>query len=84
MNKETVLYTLSHAKSNGSINFVLSRGSSIFCRPPKNIYIFYATHFLYGLEKIFTNKNIFSKGVLHVLFRTFFSKMYNFFFLYSQ
>ena len=34
-------------------------------------------YFLYGWQKIFTNKNIFSKGDLLFLFITFFSKMYN-------
>ena len=33
--------------------------------------------FLYGWQKIFTNKNIFSKHYLHVLFILFFCKMYN-------
>ena len=41
---------------------------------PPNTYLYSIARFLYGLQKIFTNKNIFLKGVLHVLFRTFFSK----------
>ena len=74
-----ISHTLSRAKSNGTNHFVLSLrlGSlCIFRRTPKP-YIFYATHFLYGWQKFFIKQNIFSQGVLHVLFRTFFSKMYN-------
>ena len=42
-----------------------------------NVCLFCITRFLYGLQKIFLNKNIFSKHDLHVLFISFFSKMYN-------
>ena len=80
MNKKIELYTLRRAKSNGTIHFVLSlklEQSISFSVDPKKPYIFYATRFLYGLEKIFTNKNNFPKGFLHVLFRTFFSILYN-------
>ena len=75
-----ISYTLSRAKSNGTIHFVLSLKFGDPCsfpQTPQKTYIFYATRFIYGLEKIFTNKNIFSKGFLHVLFRSFFSKLYN-------
>ena len=33
--------------------------------------------FIYGWQKIFTNKNIFSKHNLHALFISFFSKIHN-------
>ena len=44
---------------------------------PPNAGLFSITRFLYGRQKIITNKNIFSKDDLHVLFISFFSKMYN-------
>ena len=43
---------------------------------PTNAGLFSITRFLYGGQKIFTNKNISSKGDIHVLIRTFFSKIY--------
>ena len=43
---------------------------------PPNTRLFSITHFLYGWQKIFTNKNIFSKHDLHVWFILFFFKMY--------
>ena len=39
--------------------------------------LFSIARFLYGWQKIFTNKNIFSTGGPHVFFITFFFKMYN-------
>ena len=42
-----------------------------------NAGLFSIDHFLYGWQKIFTNKNIFPKDDQHVLFISFFSKMYN-------
>ena len=44
---------------------------------PPNTCLFSITRFLYGWQKIFTNKNSFSKHDLHVLFISFFYKMYN-------
>ena len=44
---------------------------------PSNDGLFSITRFLYGWPKTFTNKNIFSKRDLHVLFISFFSKIYN-------
>ena len=44
---------------------------------PQKTFLFSITCFLYGWQKIFTNKNIFSKHDWHVLFISFFSKMYN-------
>ena len=49
------LYTLSRAKSNGSINFVLSlklEEEKHFPWTPQNPYIFNATSFLYIVLKI--------------------------------
>ena len=40
-------------------------------------YAFSITSFLYGWQKIFTNKNIFSNNDLHVLFILFFSEVDN-------
>ena len=44
---------------------------------PLNASLFSIGRFFYGWRKIFTNKNIFTKDDLHVLFITFFSKMYH-------
>ena len=60
-------FTLS-LKLNGQLSFIAM---------PPNAFLFSITRFLYDWQKIFTNKNIFSKHVLHVLFISFFSKMYN-------
>ena len=54
MNKKTVLYTLSRAKSNGIINFVLSlkfEEEVAFSEDIAKNDIFYATRFFYVLEK---------------------------------
>ena len=48
-----------------------------FSRSARKNGLFSIARFLYSWQKIFTNKNIFSKCDLHVLFITFFSKMYN-------
>ena len=44
--------------------------------PPKAC-LYSITSFIYGWQKIFRNKNIFSKYYLYVLFMSFFCKMYN-------
>ena len=63
-----------------NFKFTLSlklKGLMPFIAVPPNACLFSITHFLYGWQKILTNKNISSKHVLHVLFISFFSKMYN-------
>ena len=74
------MYTLRRVKSNGTIHFVLSlkfAAPKNFPWTPQKPYIFYATRFIYGLEKNLHKQKKNSKGFLHVLFRTFFSKLYN-------
>ena len=56
MNKKIWMYTLRRAKSNGTIHFSLSlklAAPKKFPWTPQKSYIFYATRFLYGLEKNF-------------------------------
>ena len=65
---------------NDNFKFKLSlklNGQLSFIAVPPNAFLFSITRFLYGWQKIFTNKIIFLKHVLHVLFISFFSKMYN-------
>ena len=48
-----------------------------FLGVPLKTSLFSIARFIYGWQKIFTNKNTFSKSDLHFLFRTFYSKMFN-------
>ena len=51
MNKRIILYTLSRAKSHGSINFVLSlklEEEYHFPYSTQDPYVFYATRFLHS------------------------------------
>ena len=80
MNEKIELYTLSRVKSNGTINFVLSlklAESQHFPQTPKNLIFSMQLVFFTVQRKIFTNKNIFLKSFIHVLFRIFFSKLNN-------
>ena len=81
--RDTFLYSEScQIQWNHPFCSISKIGGSLFfsVEPPKNpIFstqlIFSTQHIFYA--KIFTNKNIFSKGFLHVLFRSFFSTLYN-------
>ena len=53
-----------------------SSEEEVFPWVPRNAGLFSITRFLYGWRKIDTNKNIFSKHDLHVLFISFFTKIY--------
>ena len=67
-------------KYNDNFKFTLSltlNGAKTFLAVPPNACLFSITRFLYGWQKIFTNKNIFQKHDLHVLFIAFLCKMYN-------
>ena len=67
-------------KCNDNFKFTISlklNGAKDFIAVPPNACLFSITPFLYGWQKIFTNKNIFSKHDLHVLFISFFSKINN-------
>ena len=73
-------YTYICTICNDNLKFTLSLkldGLMPFIAVPPNACLFSITRFLYGWQKIFTNKNIFSIHDLHVLFISFFSKMYN-------
>ena len=74
-----ISYTLSHAKSNGSINFVLSLklGSlSIFRRPPKTLYFICNSFSLHSTENMITDSSIPWKNK-PFLFKSFFSQVNN-------
>ena len=73
-------YTYICTICNDNFKFTISlklKGLMPFIAVPPNACLFSITCFLYSWQKIFTNKNIFSKHDLHVLFISFFSKMYN-------
>ena len=73
------LYVYIYTICNDNFKFTLSlklKGWISFIAVPPNAGLFSITRFLYGWQKIFSNKNIFSKHDLHVLFISFFSKMY--------
>ena len=78
--KEIIGHMYICAKCNDNFKFTISLKSYqelSFAWVPLNACLFSITCFLYGWQKIFTNKNIFSKHDLCVLFISFFCKMYN-------
>ena len=77
--KEIIGHTYICTKCNDNFKFTISLKSfdESFAWVPPNPCLFFITNFLYGWQKIFTNKNSFSKHYLHVLFISFFCKMYN-------
>ena len=80
-------YTYICTICNDNFKLMLSlklNGVVSFIAVPPNACLFSITRFLYSWQKIFTNKNIFSKDDLHVLFISFFSKMYKKTFIYHR
>ena len=78
--KKTIGHMYICTKCNDNFKFTISlklNGAKDFIAVPPNACLFSITHFLYSWQKIFMNKNIFSKHDQHVLFISFFSKMYN-------
>ena len=78
--KDIIGHTYTCNKCNDNFKFTLSltlNGAKTFLAVPTNACLFSITPFLYGWQKILTNKNIFQKHDLHVLFIAFFCKMYN-------
>ena len=69
--KKWIGHTYICTKCNDDFKFTISlklNGAKDFIAVPPNSCLFSITSFLYGWQKIFTNKNIFSKHDLHVLF----------------
>ena len=80
MNKKICNYTYIFTKCNHILKFLISHKLNekiAFQGIPPKATLFSIADFIYGWQKIFMNKNIFSKGDLHVMFITFFSKIYN-------
>ena len=73
-------YTYIFTKCNDIFKFYISlrlNGVKTFIAVTPQTGLFSIARFFNSSQKIFTNKNIFSKVDLHILFTTFFSKLYN-------
>ena len=73
-------YTYIFTKCNDFFKFSISlklNGVKTFLAVPPKTLLFLLARFIYGWQKIFKDKNIFLICDLHVLFKIFFSKMYN-------
>ena len=78
--KKDIWHTYVFTKCIDNFKFTISLKSNeeqSFAWVPPNACLFSIMSFVYGWQKIFMDKNIVSKHNLHVLFISFFCKLYN-------